>query len=244
MDIENSQQLSILHARAKSQTTPIIQHKCNPNQIHQGSINHAIIPPVANIKNSTYPKLLSSTWFIEVITICISFVCIAALVVILMHFQNRLLSEWSFFISFNAVVAIIITAAKTTLLATITKCLSQEKWIHFNNKAHPLQDLDTIDKASRGPLGSLQMLIKTSWGLASVSAIVIISSLFTDIFVQQVVHFDPGEIYIYQQDSATFGYAYGYSRGMNYNWGNSTSNNKTVLDVTAGQSSFKISYLD
>ncbi|KAL7953587.1 hypothetical protein V8C34DRAFT_320767 [Trichoderma compactum] len=153
---------------------------------------------------------LASTWWIESITICISFACMAALVCILALFQDRLSTDWSFFISLNATIAIAITAAKATLLATVSVCLSQEKWNRFRNKTHKLQDLAIIDTASRGPLGAIQMLFQVSWGFASISAVVVILSILTDTLGQQVVDLAPGTIYTYQEGSATFGYTYGF----------------------------------
>lgn len=152
-------------------------------------------------------------WTIEIISMTISFVCMGVLVGTLLFVQNRLSSEWSFWISLNAVIAIAITVAKATLLAAISACLSQEKWEHFSHRTRRLQDMDTIDDASRGPLGSILMLFGVSWGLASIGAVVTVLSLATDTFVQQVVIFEPGTIKTVQEGSATFGYAYGYDSG-------------------------------
>nr|WVH32727.1 hypothetical protein [Trichoderma asperellum] len=162
---------------------------------------------------------LSSTWWMEIVTICISSGCMAGLIAILASFQNRLTTDWTFFISINAAVAIAITAARATLLAAVSVFLSQDKWSHFNNKARRLQDLNIIDRASRGPLGSIQMLFSVPWGWATVSAVVMILSLLTDTFVQQVVYFQPGNIYTLQDGSATFGHALSYSGGTNFEWG-------------------------
>lgn len=175
---------------------------------HENTDDVASVKPVAGRKR---PLLrLSSTWWIEIITMCISFACMGTLVFLLAHFQNRLSSEWSFFISFKATVAIVITAAKATLLAAVSVCLSQEKWMRFRNKSHRLLDMAIIDTASRGPLGSLRMLFQVSWGFASLSAMVVILSLLTDTFAQQVVHIEPGTLYTHQEGSATFGYAHGF----------------------------------
>ncbi|KAM0512434.1 hypothetical protein ACHAPE_008884 [Trichoderma viride] len=171
-------------------------------------------------KQSAWTRL-STTWWMEVITIFISTGFMIGLIAILASFQNRLTTEWTFFISINAVVAIVITAARATLLATVSVCLSQEKWNHFNGRARRLQDLNIIDRASRGPLGSIQMLFSVSWGVATVSAVVMILSLVTDSFVQQVVSFQPGTIYAHQDGSAAFGHAVSYSSGLNFDRGRS-----------------------
>lgn len=178
---------------------------------------------------------LSTTWWMEVLTIFLSTGFMIGLIAILASFQNRVTTEWKFFISINAVVAIVITAARATLLATVSVCLSQEKWNHFNNRARRLQDLNIIDRASRGPLGSIQMLFTVSWGVATVSAVVMILSLLTDSFVQQVVSFQPGNIYAHQDGSATFGHAVSYSSGLNFNWGSSVHDGIISINENAGQ---------
>lgn len=178
----------------------------------------SIAKPKPKKRHSTWVRL-SSTWWLEIVTLFISTGCMAGLIAILAGFQNRLTTDWTFFISINAAVAIAITAARATLLAAVSVVLSQEKWSHFNNKARRLQDLNIIDRASRGPLGSIQMLFTVSWGWATVSAVVMILSILTDTFVQQVVYFQPGNIYAQQNGSATFGHAVSYSSGLNFDWG-------------------------
>lgn len=195
-----------------------------------------------SIRSFTKPKKpqsawvrLSATWWMEIVTIFISTGCMAGLIAILASFQNRLTTDWTFFISINAAVAIAITAARATLLAAVSVFLSQEKWSHFNNKARRLQDLNTIDRASRGPLGSVQMLFTVSWGWATVSAVVMILSLLTDTFVQQVVNFQPSTIYAHQEGSATFGHALGYSGALDFEWGTSMHDGVLHLGINDGQ---------
>lgn len=178
---------------------------------------------------------LNTTWWMEVLTIFISTGFMIGLIATLASFQNRLQSEWTFFISINAVVAIVITAARATLLATVSVCLSQEKWNHFNNRARRLQDLNIIDRASRGPLGSIQMLFSISWGWATVSAVIMILSLATDSFVQQVVSFEPGTIYAHQNGSAIFGHAVSYSGGQNFDRGSAVHDGILFLNEDTGQ---------
>ncbi|KAL7815196.1 hypothetical protein V8C26DRAFT_421156 [Trichoderma gracile] len=181
----------------------------DPNSVrHENADDIAAIEPVHGHKGRL--PGLSSTWWIEIVTMFTSVACMAGLVFLLAHFENKLSSEWSFFISFNATVAILITAARATLLAAVSTCLSQEKWMRFRNRPHRLLEMAIIDTASRGPLGSLRMLFQISWGFASLSAIVVILSLLTDTFAQQVVHIEPGTVYTHQEGSATFGYAHGF----------------------------------
>ncbi|KAL7943427.1 hypothetical protein V8C42DRAFT_354219 [Trichoderma barbatum] len=161
--------------------------------------------------NRVHSAVFSVSWGMEIIAMVASFVCMSGLVCVLALFQNKPLTDWSFWISLNAVVAIAATASKATLLTAISACLSQEKWQHFSHRSHCLQDMAIIDSASRGPLGSMQMLFKVSWGFASLSAIITILSLATDAFVQQVTNYESNLIYNFEEGTATFLYTHGYS---------------------------------
>jgi hypothetical protein len=143
----------------------------------------------------------------EILAMTTSIVCMIILIWILAHFQDQQSATWSFWISLNGVVAISATVIKATLLAVVSACLSQEKWWHFGNRSRRLQDLDAIDHASRGPVGSLMLLLGSSWGFASFGAIITILCLTTDTFFQQVVSFESEITYTLQEGSATFGYA-------------------------------------
>jgi hypothetical protein len=117
----------------------------------------------------------------------------------------------------------------------VSVCLSQEKWNHFKNRARRLEDLNIIDRASRGPLGSIQMLFSVSWGVATVSAVVMILSLVTDSFVQQVVSFEPGNIYAPQNGSATFKHAASYIGGQNFDGGQTVHDGVIEINQGLGQ---------
>lgn len=54
------------------------------------------------------------------------------------------------------------TISKATLLAVIASAISQFKWIHLANETpRRAQELQMLDEASRGPSGSVQLLITT-----------------------------------------------------------------------------------
>ncbi|KAF3344595.1 hypothetical protein VdG2_07283 [Verticillium dahliae VDG2] len=89
----------------------------------------------------------------------------------------------------NTYIAIIATASRTAITVPIASCLSQLKWRHFQNRAHRLNHLDLIDKASRGPWGSLQALFMLGKAnmVISMLAITTILSLAIGPSVQQVL---------------------------------------------------------
>ena len=53
------------------------------------------------------------------------------------------------------------TVAKAALLLPVAECISQLKWIYFQEQARTLEHIDLFDRASRGPFGALQLF----WGL-------------------------------------------------------------------------------
>ncbi|CRK16429.1 hypothetical protein BN1708_011768, partial [Verticillium longisporum] len=89
----------------------------------------------------------------------------------------------------NTYIAIIATASRTAITVPIASCLSHLKWRHFQNRAHRLNHLDLIDKASRGPWGSLQALFMLGKAnmVISMLAITTILSLAIGPSVQQVL---------------------------------------------------------
>ncbi|KAF3353231.1 Splicing factor U2AF 50 kDa subunit [Verticillium dahliae VDG1] len=89
----------------------------------------------------------------------------------------------------NTYIAIIATASRTATTVPIASCLSQLKWRHFQSRAHRLNHLDLIDKASRGPWGSLQALFMLGKAnmVISMLAITTILSLAIGPSVQQVL---------------------------------------------------------
>ena len=65
------------------------------------------------------------------------------------------------------------------------------KWIYYERRAHPLDDLARVDSASRGEWGSLTFLTLIRWRAkaAGLGALLTILALGIDPFAQQAVTF-------------------------------------------------------
>lgn len=113
-------------------------------------------------------------------------------------------------ISLNATIAALITAAKSTAMLSVAACISQWKWAYFRSNRRRLADLDIIEEASRGPLGSVQMLTSVTWGLGTLGAIVTIVALGIDTFAQQVISTDAVTRWT-DDGTASFGLAHSYN---------------------------------
>lgn len=72
-------------------------------------------------------------------------------------------------------------------MLSVASCISQWKWVYFSAKPRRLEHIDLIEEASRGPLGSLEMMVRVPWSMATLGAIVTVVALGIDAFAQQVI---------------------------------------------------------
>lgn len=122
-------------------------------------------PPLSQSKDQPSGKtgklqtIVGKFWLWEISAYCFSLACMGAVVGVLAYENGKPLDQWGFRITPNAVVSFIVTLAKSAFLVAITETISQLKWIHFHDKSHKLSDLRLFDEASRGPFGSLKLLV-------------------------------------------------------------------------------------
>jgi hypothetical protein len=90
---------------------------------------------------------------------------------------------------------------------TVGECISQLKWNWFydsnGRKKKQLSDIQSFDTASRGPLGSVVVLLKHKrQSLVSLGAIIIVFALVFDPFMQQVITYRIRERVVETADSS------------------------------------------
>ncbi|KAK4106310.1 hypothetical protein N658DRAFT_414522 [Parathielavia hyrcaniae] len=157
------------------------------------------------------PSILG--WWWELLSLAFSIGCLISIVAILFTYQDRPQTDWhGGFLSITGTIAIFSTAANLTTGLAIGACLSQYKWLHFRKSPHKLTDLDLIEEAGRGPLGSLILLVKQPFGLATIGAVVVMLSAMFDVFVQQTVTFEPRDV-ASNNGTARLGLAHVYDSG-------------------------------
>jgi Protein of unknown function (DUF3176) len=125
---------------------------------------------------------------LEIISCAGSVLALAAIVIFLTEYDGRVQTEWPYNMTPNSVISWFATLMKAFMLVPIAACISQASWIHFYSKPHILKDLATFDDASRGPMGSLQLLGKF-WqrSFASLGALITILALGVNPIVQQLI---------------------------------------------------------
>ncbi|KAK7962826.1 uncharacterized protein PG986_003651 [Apiospora aurea] len=134
----------------------------------------------------------SPAWLLEILAISASVGCMIGVVVILAQMKDQPLSTWTVVLNLNSSIAVLITALKSTAMLAVASCISQNKWQFFKRRRARLQQLDTFDEASRGPLGACRLLwsLRCRFDIALVGAVITIVVLGVDTFAQQVIKFE------------------------------------------------------
>jgi hypothetical protein len=133
-------------------------------------------------------------WLLEIVSWLFSAVCMAAVIGVLLYLRDRPLSDWQLAkktpLTLNAFISILSKMAGAALLLPVSEALGQLKWSWFLEHSKQMWDFEIFDNASRGPWGSMLLLIRTkARALAALGAFIMLASLALDPFFQQVVDF-------------------------------------------------------
>ncbi|KAI0196220.1 hypothetical protein EV127DRAFT_331245 [Xylaria flabelliformis] len=131
------------------------------------------------------------SWILEYISLVLSWITIIALVALVAKIDGICLSSWTAPVSPNTVISILAAIARAPLGFTISSCIGQLKWNWFRKRADSLITFDRLDDASRGPWGSLWLIIwvKASHWVA-IGAAIVIALLAFEPFLQAILSFD------------------------------------------------------
>ncbi|KAF2011399.1 hypothetical protein BU24DRAFT_426477 [Aaosphaeria arxii CBS 175.79] len=125
-------------------------------------------------------------WTLEIISWCVSALCMGAIIGILIAFQDTEMPDWPIGQIFN----ILSKVASAALILPVSEALGQLKWDWFQGESRKMWDFEIFDNASRGPWGSALLLVRTKGRtLASLGAAVTLLALALDPFFQQVIDF-------------------------------------------------------
>ncbi|GLA16431.1 hypothetical protein AnigIFM62618_003010 [Aspergillus niger] len=161
-------------------------------------------------KKSTAPSGLLS-WGWEIGASVLSVACVVILIVLLNHLDGMSYADWTYRVSPNAVVAVVATANRATLLFPVGVCLSQLKWNHYRSQRR-LYDLYALDQASQGIWGSLQLITTNRPSLATLGAVTLVLSAALDPLTQQILTF-PSRIVPALNETASLQTAQAYVPG-------------------------------
>ncbi|KAJ5685013.1 hypothetical protein N7536_007632 [Penicillium majusculum] len=129
------------------------------------------------------------TWLLEILAASFSIACLIAICAILLAYDGNTRPDLKYGLTLNAIISVLATGCKSSLLFMIGESLSQIKWIWFRGGSQPLLDMQTFDSASRGPLGSMIMIFQRKRSLATFGAAMIVMLLPFDPFIQQITRY-------------------------------------------------------
>ncbi|KAF2756586.1 hypothetical protein EJ05DRAFT_487465 [Pseudovirgaria hyperparasitica] len=174
----------------KSNKTPLVQAKEDSRHHWSNSTSTTVDKPESGSLRSwnKVPRLRKSdTWTLEIISLTFGLGAVAAIIGVMSRFNGRALPEWPYYITLNALIALLATIANATLSVSLSSGISQSKWIRFKTSDAPLSDMEVFDDASRGTWGSIVMLTTGRGGLlGSFGAVIAILGLALGPFAQQV----------------------------------------------------------
>lgn len=124
------------------------------------------LPKDSDIKPLKHVSQSSSlgSWILEIITITLAFAAVGGIMGVLAHFDDRPLPDWPYYITLNALIALLATVAIATMSISLSNGISQLKWIRFKESKAPLADMEKFDEASRGTWGALKLLATARGG--------------------------------------------------------------------------------
>jgi hypothetical protein len=134
-----------------------------------------LLAPKANPEpaSSAPPAGRLKLWYWELGSAIISCVCLALMFGVLAYMNGKSYSDWGYRVALNAVVSILVTLGKSSMLVSVAACLDQLKWTHYDRGVRQRQyQFQIFDEASRGPYGALRLLWSMTPSLATVGCFI------------------------------------------------------------------------
>lgn len=133
-------------------------------------------------------------WLTEVGSCLVALGVFVALVCVLRQHDSKPLPEWKYDITLNALVSVLTSIFKAAVVLPLAGGISQAKW-RWYERPRPLKDLETFDDASRGPWGSIILMLELrSHYVASFGAFLTVIAMAVDPFAQQIVQTQPCQL--------------------------------------------------
>lgn len=105
-------------------------------------------------------NFFENTWLPELLALLISLISLITVIGLLAAYDGQDIARWQFpeGITLNAVISAFSTVSKGFLVVAVSAGLGQWKWLLFRKGDRTLKAFDVLDRSSRGPWGSTQLL--------------------------------------------------------------------------------------
>lgn len=92
-------------------------------------------------KHENWNARCLDTWLLEIVAGIFSVACFIAICAILIAYNGKTRPELWYGLSLNAIISVLATGCKSSLLFTVGEALSQTKWVWFSSAPRLLLDL-------------------------------------------------------------------------------------------------------
>jgi len=107
---------------------------------------------------------VSDAWSLEIITVAVALGAVGSILGVLAKFNGNALPEWPYYITLNALIALLAAVTTAAMNISLQNSMSQLKWIHFKESRARLSDMEAFDEASRGTWGAIKLLFTARGG--------------------------------------------------------------------------------
>ncbi|KAF2805532.1 uncharacterized protein BDZ99DRAFT_501742 [Mytilinidion resinicola] len=192
-DLRQSVDLSLLPPARHSSDESRLSHKTRaPSEDDRDSAGARPKEPQLDSPKKGQKRGSIHNLLYEILSLLVSAASLAILIAVLSKYDNKPTPKWSLGplgITLNAIVSILSTVFRGSLLMPVAQSISQFCWIWYT-QPRPLRDVCDYDAASRGPLGSIRLLFRLRFiRFASIGAVITVAALALDPFFQQSVRY-------------------------------------------------------
>ncbi|CAO2658212.1 Nn.00g059350.m01.CDS01 [Neocucurbitaria sp. VM-36] len=190
-DITETPQCPLLRNEHQKDATST-QEPDTPLDIQIHTVAEESIPPASDAKAARRrsTSMWHDSWVPELVSFSLAMLSLLAIVILLVIHKNKPLPKWPKMITINSLLAVFSTLLKMGLALPLSQGIGQKKWQWFR-QSRTLADVENLDAASRGPLGSVLLFFRGAGHLMTyVGAFLTILTLLLDPFVQQLVHYN------------------------------------------------------
>ncbi|KIW05857.1 uncharacterized protein PV09_03060 [Verruconis gallopava] len=164
---------------------PLISHFSQASIVYE--------PPIVLKIKDFMIKWIIEWWLLEIVSWIFGTMCLSTVIGVLLLTDSREIPQWPLGLTINGFLSVFSACAKAALILPTAECLGQLKWNWFKGGPRSMIDFEILDTASRGPWGSLLLLLRSlrtkGLSLASIGAAIILLCLPLDLFFQQVIQY-------------------------------------------------------
>ncbi|CAI7645755.1 unnamed protein product [Penicillium pancosmium] len=161
------------------------------NDTHESDARDSSLKKPTLDTTKTWKRFWLDTWRFEILAWAFSTACFVGICILLKIYENKERPQLAYKLSLNAIISVLATGCKSALFLVVGEAVCQLKWLYFQGpRQQRLSSLQEFDTASRGPLGSISIILShRAQSLVSLGAAVIVILLVFEPFMQQVISY-------------------------------------------------------